>query len=131
MDDDLRRTLERDPRIAYALLFGSAARGQSHTSSDIDVAIGLAAGTTLDAHDVGSLISDLEHATGRAVDLLILDEAPPALAYRAFRDGQMILVRDHQALANRKARAILEYLDFQPVEQLVVRGAIAAAARGR
>jgi hypothetical protein len=65
------------------------------------------------------------------VDLVLLDEAPPALAYRAFRDGRVIVLRDPAALADRKARAVLEYLDFKPVEDLCTRGVLAAASRGR
>jgi len=42
-----------------------------------------------------------------------------------------LLVRDAAALAARKARAILEYLDFQAFEEIFTRGALAAAARGR
>jgi predicted nucleotidyltransferase len=38
--DALRKTLSDDSRIAYALVFGSIARGTSHALSDVDVAIG-------------------------------------------------------------------------------------------
>jgi len=34
-------------------------------------------------------------------------------------------------MVERKTRAILEYLDFQPIEELCARGALAAAAHGR
>jgi hypothetical protein len=51
------------------------------------------------------------------------------LAYRAFKDGRVLLERDRRALVERKARAILEYLDFKPVEDLFSRGVL--AARGR
>lgn len=129
--DTLRETLSRDPRIAYALIFGSAARGSSHADSDVDVAIGLHAGATLDARDLGALVADLERAAGRTIDLVLLHEAPPALAYRVFRDGIVVVEHDHRALADRKARAVLDYLDFQPLEAIVVKGALAAAARGR
>jgi predicted nucleotidyltransferase len=129
--DVLRRVLERDDRIAYALLFGSAARANAHVRSDLDVAVGLAPGASLDSREIGTLVADLERAAGRDVDLVLLHEAPPALAYRVFRDGILILDRDHAALADRKARAILQYLDFRPLEQLAVRGALAAARRGR
>jgi hypothetical protein len=61
------------------------------------------------------------------VDLVLLDEAPPALAYRVFRDGRTIVVRDRPALAARRARAFLDYLDFRPVEELCARGVLAAA----
>ena len=37
-----------------------------------------------------------------------LGEAPPAVAYRVFRDGQILVVKDRRAFVERKARAILE-----------------------
>ena len=129
--DALRRVLERDPRILYALLFGSGARDTMHAASDFDVAVGLQPGTTLEAREIGALVSDLEQAAGRSIDLVILEDAPPAVAYRVFRDGVILVERDHRALADRKARAILEYLDFRPLEEMAIRGALAAAARGR
>ncbi|HUP23388.1 MAG TPA: nucleotidyltransferase domain-containing protein [Thermoanaerobaculia bacterium] len=127
----LRRVLERDPRVAYALLFGSTARGSAHADSDLDVAVGLSPGVRLDVTALGDLIATLEAATGRTVDLVLMDEAPPALAYRIFRDGEVMVERDHAALVERKVRAILEYLDFKPLEELATRGVLAAAAHGR
>lgn len=127
----LRRILQDDPRIEYALLFGSSARGTAHAGSDLDIAIGLAARVVMKPLELGALVAKLESAAGQAVDVLILDEAPAAIAYRVFRDGQVIVEKNHRALAERKARAILEYLDFQPIEALAARGVLAAAAHGR
>jgi hypothetical protein len=129
--DDLRRVLLAEPRVAYALVFGSAARGSSHAHSDVDVAVGVRPGPRLSALEVGTLAARLEAVAKRPIDLVILDEAPPPLAYRVFRDGKVILERDRSALVERRARAILEYLDFQPIEEILTRGALAAAARGR
>jgi predicted nucleotidyltransferase len=127
----IRDVLNRDPRIAYALLFGSTARGTGHQGSDLDVAVGLAGEQSLDATQVGSLVADLEQAAGRNVDLVFLHEAPPALAYRIFRDGLLLVEHDHHAFTERKVRAVLDYLDFRPLEDVAVRGVLAAAARGR
>jgi hypothetical protein len=131
MLDALRQALADDPRIAYALVFGSSARGEACPHSDLDVAVGLSAGGSLEALELGALTARLEEAAGRPVDLVLLDEAPPGLAYRIFRDGRPILERDRNALVRRKARAILEYLDFQPIEELFTRGVLAAATHGR
>jgi predicted nucleotidyltransferase len=128
--DALRRVLEADARVAYALLFGSRARGSAHAESDVDLAIGLRRDTDLSALDLGDLASRLEAAAGRPVDVVLLEDAPPGLAYRIFRDGVVLVERDHRALADRKARAILEYLDFRPVEEECARGVL-AAGRGR
>jgi hypothetical protein len=90
-----------------------------------------APGASFTPHEIGGLVADLERAAGRRVDLILLDEAPPGLAYRVFQDGITLFERDHRAFTERKARAILEYLDFQPFEAIAVRGALAAARRGR
>ena len=131
MVDALREALASEPDVAYALLFGSSARGTRRPGSDADVAVELAAGAARDVPALGRLIARLESATGRQVDLVLLDEAPSPLAYRIFRDGHLIVERDHAALVARKARAILDYLDFKPVEDLCAAGVLRAATRGR
>jgi hypothetical protein len=74
----------------------------------------------------------LEAETGCPIGLVLLDEASPPLAYRIFRDGRLLVERDHFRLVARKTRAILDYLDFKPVEDLCAAGVLrAAAARGR
>lgn len=131
MFDVLRSLLEHDDRFSCALVFGSAARGLAHANSDLDVAVGLSPGSHLAALDLGELVSLLEAAAGRPVDLVLMDEAAPGLAYRVFRDGKVLFVHDRCRFVERKARAILEYLDFQPIEEQLARGALAASSRGR
>ena len=132
MLDALRRALEAEPDVAYALLFGSSARGTGRSDSDADIAVELIPGAARDVHAVGGLAARLTSAAGRAVDLVLLDEAPPSLAYRIFRDGRLIVEHDHSALVARKARALLDYLDFKPVEDRCAAGILrAAAGRGR
>jgi len=80
--------------------------------------------------DIGALVSRLEEATGSTVDLLLVDEAPPSVAYRAFRDGQLLFEADHSARVASEVRAILEYLDFKPVEDLFTRAVLAKARHG-
>lgn len=130
MFDEIRAVVEAHPDILYALVFGSGARGTLHEGSDIDVAIELRPGAPHDAHTLRRLTRELEAAARRAVDLVLLDEAPSPIAYRVFRDGILLIERDHEALTSRKARAIVEYLDFQPVEELCAAGVL-RAARGR
>lgn len=131
MRDALRHVLQADAAVAYALLFGSAARGTEHAGSDVDVAVELVAAAQRDPQALGALIGRLESAAGRRVGLVLLDEAAAPLAYRIFREGQLLVERDHAALVARKARAIMNYLDFKPVEELCAAGVLRAATRGR
>lgn len=132
MLDTLRGALAEEPDVVYALAFGSAARGRLRADSDVDVAIELRWGAPRDPRTLGGLAARLESVVGRPVDLVLMDEAPPALAYRVFRDGRLLVERDHAALVARKTRAILDYLDFKPIEDLCATGVLrAAAARGR
>ena len=113
----IRRALADVPHAAFAIVFGSTARGTSHAGSDLDIALGFTDGHRPTAREVGDIVSGLEGATGRTVDFLDLDRAPSGLAYRVIRDGKEVWVRDRTALVARKARVILEYLDFEPVER--------------
>ena len=132
MLDALRRILEAEPAVAYALVFGSTARGTERPDSDADVAVELTSGAARDVHALGGLTARLMSAAGRPVDLVLLDEAPAPLAYRIFRDGRLLVERNHAALVARKARVLLDYLDFRPVEEQCAAGVLrAAAARGR
>jgi uncharacterized protein len=126
----LTTTLAQDPRIAYALMFGSRARGRASNTSDLDIAVGLEPGISMSAQELGELIADLERDSGQVVDLILLHEAPPALAYRIFADGQLLAERNHDAFVARKVRAILEYLDFAPFEARCAEGVLRAAANG-
>ncbi len=122
----MAQVLDADPRIGYGLVFGSTARGRAHAASDVDVAVGLAPHVEFDALAIGRLVSDLERASAQTVDLVLLHEAPPALAYRIFRDGVVVFVRDRPAMVERRVRAVLDYLDYRHVEAAFVRGVLQA-----
>lgn len=126
MIDALRRQLDEEPQIGYALLFGSTARDTAHATSDADIAIGATGALGTDTLALGGLASRLESVAERPVHLVLLDDAPPGLAYRVFRDGVPLIVRDEGALRARLARAVLEYLDFKPVEDLFTREVLRA-----
>ncbi len=114
--------------VAVALVFGSFVRGRPHDRSDVDVAVGFGPHRRPTAREIGAIVSRFEEAAGRHVDLIVLDEAPPGLAYRVFRDGVVVMVRDRAALVERKARAILEYLDYRPIEKAFSEAVLAPRA---
>ena len=117
------------PGVAYAIVFGSSARGTRHARSDLDVALGFGQCGSPSARELGAAVARLEEATCQTVDVVLLDSAPAGLAYRVFRDGVTVLVHDRDALVERKVRAIIEYLDYQPIEQALSKAVLTHRAR--
>ena len=126
--DAVREVAANLPGVAFAIVFGSSARGDTHAASDVDVALAFTNHERPTTRELGGIVSRLEKATGQRVDAVVLEDAAPGLAYRIFRDGQAVLVRDREAFVERKARAILEYLDFQPVERACSEAVLARRA---
>lgn len=69
----LREVLEKEEKIAFAVLFGSLAGGRDTFLSDIDLAIYLS--QDMDILELGRIVGELEKVTERRVDLLILNDA--------------------------------------------------------
>lgn len=91
-----------DPAVVSAYLFGSAANGQAHADSDVDV------GVLLDRRvvPIGAersqlrvrLTSDIIAVLHRNdVDLVVLNDVPPGLGRRVITDGVPVFVADGEA----------------------------------
>ncbi|MDQ3353190.1 MAG: nucleotidyltransferase domain-containing protein [Actinomycetota bacterium] len=105
----LRECLVERPEVVVAYLFGSWARGTQTALSDIDVAVLLAPVADLRATTM-ELAADLSGVTGRArLDLVVLNDAPLALAYRVLRDGQLLACRDEVARVRHWAATVDRY----------------------
>ncbi len=113
------RELARSHReVVAAYLFGSYAAGKAGSLSDVDVAV------LLDSNRVKAkerfsfqleMASEAMGACGRSdVDLVILNEASPLLAYEVVRSGQLLYERHHGARVAFEARVIERYLDLKP-----------------
>ena len=111
----LRELLGRQPGIACAYLFGSVARGEASSTSDIDLAV-LFEQPTADTlrGPLARLRLDLEDALGRSVDLVAMETAPPDLIHRVLRDGALLLDRNPNQRIAFEVRARNEYFDLLP-----------------
>jgi len=87
---ELRNVLRTEPTVAFAALFGSAARGEMHAASDVDV---LVAGR--DSSDVRALASRLSERMGLRVQLVSLDDArrAPLLLAEVLTEGRVLVDR--------------------------------------
>ena len=116
IESRLRSLLTPHADVVAAYLFGSVARGTARPTSDVDVAVLLAADPphTLDGLQFG-LEGELERALGLPVQLVVLNRAPSDLVHRVLRDGVLLLDRDPGARIRFEVRARNLYFDLQPV----------------
>lgn len=118
--DTLADVLERDARIVFAYLFGSAARRQLTPLSDVDVAVYLddpaqAANTRLDI--LGRVIGHLR--TDR-VDVVVLNMAPTALAGRILLEREVLLDRRPAVRHRFESLTLREFHDFRRLEHAIL-----------
>lgn len=89
----LVQALRTHPNVRLAVLFGSVARGDEESGSDLDVLVRL----RRDDHRArAALVDRLESASGRRVQLVSLDQAreAPLLLADVLRDGRVLVDRD-------------------------------------
>lgn len=106
-----------DLPIVCAYLFGSQVRDEAGSLSDVDVAVLFDSSVSSDdlfrrERVVGR---SLEIALRRPIDLVVLNEAPPALAHRVVRDGALLVSRDESRRLQFEVDAIGAFLDFRSV----------------
>ncbi|HEX9817130.1 MAG TPA: nucleotidyltransferase domain-containing protein, partial [Candidatus Thermoplasmatota archaeon] len=80
--ESLRRALDGRNDVAFAYLFGSRNSGGDHPRADLDVALFIhASPEPWPVLDFTNLIASALHRDD--VDVVILNDAPPALAFEA------------------------------------------------
>jgi predicted nucleotidyltransferase len=104
-----------DHDIACVYLFGSRARGNAHSGSDVDVAVLFARPPAAGLKGLAlDLADDLRKVLGAAVDLVVLNHASPDLIHRVLRDGVLVSERDRAARVRFEVDARRRYFDLLP-----------------
>ena len=92
--------------VAFAYLFGSVAKNQSHTESDIDIGVYFTPATRALEYESenrypseSSIWSDLDRLIGRHTDMVGLNRAPSTLISAVRDEGQRIFSLDDSFLA--------------------------------
>lgn len=118
LTDRLREVLRREGLVTFAYLFGSAARGAAGALSDLDVAVWLADGREVREWAYRVLLPDLMAAAGtNALDLTVLNDAPPTLRFAVQKTGELVYESGPESRRSRlefEQRARKDYWDFRP-----------------
>ena len=120
--------------VTLAYLFGSQATGKAGPLSDVDIAALLESTQTsaarYDTHLL--LIGDLMGVLhSNEIDVVILNDAPPLLAFNIVRHGKVIYCPLASARVNYAVHALQQYIDTKPLRQLQRRALIADVTRWR
>jgi predicted nucleotidyltransferase len=118
LEDAIGRVLTADRSVRLAVLFGSTARTTARPASDVDIAV-----LGVDPGALGALEGSLARATGRRVELIALETAPPLLRFEIARDGQVLLERAPHSWSDFKARAMVDWWDWAPTARRFHRAA--------
>ena len=101
----LRELLRTEPAVSLAVLFGSRARGDQVSASDVDILVALRRDTSLPA-----LAARLGEKLGLRVQLVTLADAAsaPLLLAEIVREGRVLIDRDHAWPGLQRERSRIE-----------------------
>lgn len=112
-DRQLERLIARareDPAVLAVVLFGSAARGEATSASDVDVCL------VLDPDVAGNPERRrLEYLAGVDLDLQVFQALPLYVRHRVLREGRVLLSKDDDRLYEQAIRTAQAFEDFKPI----------------
>jgi len=124
---NLRQALRTEQNLRFALLFGSAARGDDSEGSDVDLIVEMRDAALVRVVDLELKLEDL---LGRRVDVLTLEDASasPVLLAEALKEGRPAVDREGRWI---QLRSEADAMDRRAERHLRERGRRALAGVDR
>jgi predicted nucleotidyltransferase len=107
------------------VVFGSIARGNPASWSDLDVAVSGA--PFWEALEIGARLG---RCLGREPHVVELESASDWLRFRVAQEGLLIFEREPDAWARFRAESAIRYFDLAPIQSLCAAGARRALRQG-
>lgn len=107
----LADVFKKYPRVQAAYLFGSAAGGNLHAESDLDIALTGDADLRSQKLDI---LTDLAREGFVNVDLVILDQSDIVLRFEAVRFNRLVYHTDGFDAGGYYSLILRQYFDFLP-----------------
>jgi len=118
----LERFFSSCPEIDTALLYGSFAKGRIRPSSDIDIAVLLCENRPDSWDYLAKLSVALQEICPREVEVILLNQASPHLAFRAIQEGKIIFQRNRALWTRFVVKTISMNEDLEILYRKVGRG---------
>lgn len=113
LDDLANAIAAASPDVEFAYLFGSAAVGRLTSSSDVDVAICVSPHADAHAVQLDVIRAVTRHLSTDAVDVVLLNTAPIALAGRILTTRRVLLDRVPFARHRYESLTARTFQDFR------------------
>lgn len=118
--DKVAKTLEESIQhssVIACYLYGSFARGEATSLSDLDIAILWAekASARVRKRELLRLSQELSEKLGYEVDVRSLNEASLELQFRVVTEGKVIFCENKSRRLEFEDRTVMHFLDFKPM----------------
>lgn len=119
--------------VVAAYVFGSQAQGLARPQSDIDLAVLLAEGMDRSARFEKrlELMAALPAFSRRAIDVIILNDAPPLLCHQALSQGRLVFERSAAERIQFEIRADKIFFDLKPLQTFFAQAMLEEIRGGR
>lgn len=115
--DRAAQRLAQDARVVAVYGFGSRASGDATGASDVDIAVLLALEIDL-KEELRLRAAVVEELRRDDVDLVILNSAPPLLAWEVVTTGKRLFTRDADLADLFEDRTVVRYLDTEYLRRM-------------
>ena len=105
---DLIDRARRNKEVLALILFGSYARGDFRSNSDIDLCIIGKKGSHF------SDFSDLKGYSSERMDVVLFDNMSQVMRFKVLTEGEILYVDDFRAFREIRKKFVRSYLDYYP-----------------
>ncbi|MDI6737449.1 MAG: nucleotidyltransferase domain-containing protein [Nanoarchaeota archaeon] len=102
------KEISKHKEVKAVYLFGSYARGEHTSLSDIDICV-------ITGYNLKKAVKeDILSNGSEKIDISIFSDLPITIKYKVFKEGIKLMDRDKNFLHDRIMSTLWEYFDFQP-----------------
>ncbi len=100
-----------DADVLAVMLYGSAARGEASSDSDVDVCLLLTPGRRTAAQMSAKRLDYLQEVD---LDVQVFQQLPVYIRQRVLKEGRVLFARDEDRLYDLAFRTVQAFEDFRP-----------------
>ena len=116
----IKKYLYKESLILSSSLLGSAEDGRMRAESDVDIAVMLYPGNSLDSYKKMKIIKDLSFELERLADIGEISSTNLVYSREALLKGEIIFSRDTDLFQNIRANLLGMYLQFNLEREEVI-----------